>query len=279
MGNIASKKQLFMDACKHNNLEKVKNILFATNKDNIYRNDETILLYVCINCNVDILDFLIDYGTKKYCNTNIIVKGIGQIYFKCIISSNNIKFNIDIVKYLLRYSIRNNLCICNDNMLLRCIMYKCLSCDRDIFCESKIHKSDEDIGVLLKLFLEYRYNIKQPFDIAKYEDKIYDYISYATCKRIIFVLFEYGEKINYKLNIHNIYPDCYNYFRYLIKHNYKVSNKIISYNKTNNYKNMNGYLLMKLFGIYKKMLLDQINQLTRILILVYVYSIIMTLLV
>jgi len=199
-----SKKKIFKDAIKHNNINKVEKILKLWEDNNIYIDKETILLDACVEGHIKIFKFLLNHFVNNNYDVKTIVEHVGITY----IESYTSRLDVDIVNCLLKYCIEYNIYIFSDEVIFKLI-------------------SRDD---LIYNLLEYRLKIKKPFDISKYEHYIYCEILCIASTQTIKLLFDYGEKINYKLNAYQFRwhrEDVIKYVKYLIKHNYSIDIKYI----------------------------------------------------
>ena len=251
MGNIKSKRQIY--------LKNVKKILMYDKKSNIYNNEEFILLDVCIRGSRILLEYLFEnnvYNCDSYSN-RIMLYNVGKIYFLSIISDNSMQYITDTVKCLLNHCTKYNLNICNDNIIMRFIEYKCFITNIQY---------NNIIETCLKLFLEYRYAIQQSFDLKEYEGILYNCIIQCDNIQIAKIVFDYGEKMNYKLNITKLYPKYDRYVLNLIKHNYGY----FKYDKNNNIL-MNNPRAIKTMRIYKTPIINEDIYRTKMSILHPIY--------
>jgi len=118
--------------------------------------------------------------------------------------------------------------------VLRYLLKKCDICKYNVIDDSIILSHIRFISFIgyglkyantLTELLNYRCKIHIPFDIKKHEEYIYNITYDYRTKDLYKILFEYGEKINYKLDISKIkYGFCNEYLKKLIKHNYHEFN-------------------------------------------------------
>ena len=200
-----SSKKILLNACKHNNINKVKKALMLCIINNIYIDKETILLNACIRGYVKLFELLLNHFVDNNCDIKTILEYVGCVYIK----SYTDKINVDVVNCLLKYCIVHNvynISICSDAIILKLISRNCL----------------------LHSIFEYRCIIKQPFDILEYAYYIFREIIHSISEQTMKLLFDYGEKINIKLNARELaFNYMYEYFVYLIKHNYTIDTKNI----------------------------------------------------
>ena len=200
---MESQENLFISACGGNDIERVKELLNKNNKINIHYRKERAIRLSCYNGNTTIVKLLLDYGIEH--KSTIDMNVYGTILFIIAFRQNK----INIVHILLEYCEKYKYNVVVDYLILTCV---------------KLILPD-----ILTVLLDYRCRIKIPFDIKKNETDIYNSAHYNNTTSIVFkILFEYGEKINYKLNIYKIYTcKMLNFDEYLInlsKHNYSQFN-------------------------------------------------------
>jgi len=209
MGNTHRKEKLLVNACRLNNFEEIKELLESGNNINIHYNYEDALWQACYNNNTKIVKYLLDYSIEH--NTMIDMKLYK--YKLCGIAYGENR--IHIMKYVLEYY-EKYICEAVENYFI--LKYLLSSCE------------------ICTMLLDHRFRMKKPFNIENQEQYLYDCYNRTEYNETYKILFEYGEKMNYKLNIRNL--DMYRptniaynkYLKYLDKHNYYNYSR---YNKAN----------------------------------------------
>jgi len=153
----------------------------------------------CICNNRENFEKLLNSTNKININTNI------QPYANRLFSTAFRYNRIDIVKCLLKYCEKYKLNVVNDYLIM---------------VSFRLYRTE----ILIEL-LNHRCSIHMPFDIETNEEIIYSIGYRFKCREVYKILFEYGEKMNYKLDIYKIsYSVCDKYLKNLIKHNYSFLN-------------------------------------------------------
>ena len=167
-----------------------------------------------------IIDYCILYDQQKvkkllnYKKNNSIDDSM-KLFIIELIKVSSRTGRIDVLRYLLK---KCDICkynVIDDSIILSNITFISLICTG-----IRYTKRLKYIEILTEL-LNYRCKIHIPFDIKKHEEYIYNITYDFRTKDLYKILFEYGEKINYKLDISKIkYCYCDEYLKKLITHNY-----------------------------------------------------------
>ena len=168
------------------------------------------LWWACYYGNKRVVKLLLDYHIEYNINYDIHKYGPELFFLVC-------KYDGDtIMEYLLEYCEKYTFHMIDDELIFKALQ--------------------NGLEKILIILLNYRLRIGIPFDIEINENNIYRIehkhkninIHTPTFK----ILFEYGEKMNYKLNIYKLsYPSHSTYLKYLSKHNY-IDFNIDKYNIT-----------------------------------------------
>ena len=225
--NLNTKEKLLITACKYNRFKKIKKLLKSGNGIDIHYDKEKALWWACYTENITIVKFLLDYSIKY--NT---MKDIELFTYRLFDISYGAT-RIYIMKYILEYYEKYYDKYKYGDIYKYCLLDDCY-----------IRKSFGSSPDSFKLLLDYRFKMGIPFNIESNEEYFYHFNYNKDSIEIYKILFEYSEKMNYKLNIYKkTHPACDEYLIYLDKHNY--------YNYSRYHKVNNTHILMELC-IHKK---------------------------